>query len=304
VPRGFVTACETSSTESLKIDPKQSGRLELAKWLTRPDHPLTARVMVNRIWLHLFGNGIVRTPNDFGVYGERPTHPQLLDHLATRFVSDGWSVKRLIRAIVLSRTWQLSTDAPADSIKGDSENLLLAHHNRRRLDAESLRDSMLAVSGQLNLQPAEGSIIRHRDILVNLAGNLHEPSNHRSVYLCYLRSSLPPELAAFDMPDFTAVTGQRDVSTIPGQALHLFNNPFVIEQSGHFARFITKQSDGDSDRVRSIFHRSFNREPTQNELDQSIEFLRLMKVELNSDEKAWNSLCQALLITNEFRYID
>ena len=304
VPRGFVTACETSSTESLEIDPKQSGRLQLAKWLTRPDHPLTARVMVNRIWLHLFGNGIVRTPDDFGVYGERPTHPQLLDHLATRFVNDGWSTKRLIRAIVLSRTWQLSTDAPEETIKADSENLMLAHHNRRRLDAESLRDSMLAVSGQLNLQPAEGSIIRHRDILVNLAGNLHEPSNHRSVYLCYLRSSLPPELAAFDMPDFTAVTGQRNVSTIPGQALHLFNNPFVIEQASHFARFITKQSDGDSIRVRSIFHRSFNREPTQKELDQSIEFLRLMKVELNSDDKAWNSLCQAVLITNEFRYVD
>ena len=304
VPRGFVTACGTGSADALSIDPKQSGRLQLAKWLTQSDHPLTARVMVNRIWLHLFGQGIVRTPDDFGVYGERPTHPELLDHLANRFVEDGWSIKRLIRRIVLSRTYQLSSDATEDTIKADGENLLVARHNRRRLDAESLRDSMLAVSGQLNLEPADGSIIRHRDILVNLAGNLHQPSNHRSIYLCYLRSSLPPELAAFDVPDFTTVTGQRDVSTIPGQALHLFNNPFVIEQAEHFARSIMEDSTEDSHQVRLAFRRALNREPNQNELDQAIELLRSTKSELKSDNKAWSSLCQALLATNEFRYID
>jgi hypothetical protein len=315
VPRGFVSACETDSSDLLKIDAKQSGRVQLAQWLTRDEHPLVARVMVNRVWLHLFGQGIVGTPNDFGVYGERPTHPQLLDHLASRFVDDGWSIKRLIRAIVLSRTYQLGSDAVqvagkqdttnADSKHAaDSENLLLACHNRRRLDAESLRDSMLAVSGQLNLEPADGSIIRHRDILVNLAGNLHQPSNHRSVYLCYLRSSLPPELAAFDVPDFTAVTGQRDVSTIPGQALHLFNNPFVVEQAEHFARFITQGAEDDEKRIRLAFRRSLNREPTHDELEQAAEFLRLTKSELKADDKAWSSLCQALLVTNEFRYVD
>ena len=304
VPRGFVTACQTKSSDAFEIDPKQSGRLQLAEWLTRPDHPLTARVMVNRIWLHLFGQGIVLTPDDFGVYGERPTHPEMLDHLANRFVEDGWSIKRLIRSIVLSRVYQLSSDASEESINSDVENLLVARHNRRRLDAESLRDSMLAVSGQLNLEPADGSIIRHRDILVNLAGSLHQPSNHRSVYLCYLRSSLPPELAAFDVPDFTTVTGQRNVSTIPGQALHLFNNPFVIEQADHFARSMIEESADDNHRVRSAFHRALNRNPNQQELDQAIEFLRSTKSELNSDNKAWSSLCQALLATNEFRYID
>ena len=304
VPRGFVTACETGSPDALKIGPKQSGRLQLAEWLTRPDHPLTARVMVNRIWLHLFGQGIVRTPDDFGVYGERPTHPELLDHLANRFVEDGWSVKRLIRNIVLSRTYQLSSDAAENVIKADGENLLVGRHNRRRLDAESLRDSMLAVSGRLNLEPAEGSIVRHRDILVNLAGNLHQPSNHRSVYLCYLRSSLPPELSAFDVPDFTAVTGQRDVSTIPGQALHLFNNPFVIEQAKHFAHSITNDATDNGTRIHAAFRRALNRDPMPNELDQAIEFLQLTTAELKSDEKAWISLCQALLVTNEFRYVD
>jgi hypothetical protein len=304
VPRGFVAACDTGPSDALRVDSKQSGRQQLAEWLTRPGHPLTARVMVNRIWLHLFGEGIVRTPDDFGVYGERPTHPHLLDHLANRFVEDGWSIKRLIRNIVLSRTYQLSSDASEQAFKADGENLLAGRHNRRRLDAESLRDSMLAVSGQLNLEPADGSIIRHRDILVNLAGNLHQPSNHRSVYLCYLRSSLPPELAAFDVPDFTTVTGQRDVSTIPGQALHLFNNPFVIEQAEHFALSLMEESADDSTRVRSAFRRAVNREPNQNELNEAIEFLRSTKTELKSDNQAWGSLCQALLVTNEFRYID
>lgn len=304
IPRGFVAACDTESSNDLKIDPKQSGRLQLAEWMTRPDHPLTARVMVNRIWLHLFGQGIVRTPDDFGVYGQRPTHPELLDHLANRFVEDDWSVKRLIRSIVLSRTYQLSSNASEELIKADGENLLIARHNRRRLDAESLRDSMLAASGQLDLQPADGSIIRHRDILVNLAGNLHQPSNHRSVYLCYLRSSLPPELAAFDVPDFTTVTGQRNVSTIPGQALHLFNNPFVIAQAEHFASSIMEESTDDNTRVRSTFRRALNREPNPNELNQSIDFLESTKGELKSDKKAWSSFCQALLATSEFRYID
>jgi len=304
VPRGFVTACETGDSKSAVIDPDQSGRLEFAEWLTRPDHPLTARVMVNRMWLHLFGQGIVRTPDDFGVYGERPTHPEMLDHLANRFVKDGWSIKRLIRSIVLSRTYQLASDAEEALAKADAENLLLARHSRRRLDAESLRDSMLAVTGQLDLEPGEGSIVRHRDILVNLAGSLHEPSNHRSVYLCYLRSSMPPELSAFDLPDFTTVAGQRDVSTIPGQALHLFNNPFVIKQAEHLAQSIMKGSTNDNHRVRSAFHRALNRDPSQNEIDQAIELLQSTKTELKSDNKAWNSLCQALLATNEFRYID
>ncbi|MDA0282030.1 MAG: DUF1553 domain-containing protein, partial [Planctomycetota bacterium] len=179
-----------------------------------------------------------------------------------------------------------------------------ARHNRRRLDAESLRDSMLTVSGQLNLEPADGSIIRHRDILVNLAGNLHQPSNHRSVYLCYLRSSLPPELAAFDVPDFTTVTGQRDVSTIPGQALHLFNNPFVIDQATHFAHSITNDAADNEIRIRLAFRRALNRDPMQNELDQATELVESTAAELKSDEVAWISLCQALLITNEFRYVD
>jgi len=303
VPRGFLTACGTEASDSLAIGPGQSGRLQLAQWLTRRDHPLTARVMVNRIWLHLFGEGIVRTPDDFGVYGERPSHPELLDHLARRFVGSGWSIKQMIRTIVLSRTYQLASNADTKLIEADPQNLLLARHYRRRLDAESLRDSMLKVSGQLDLQPGRGSIIRHRDILVNLAGNLHQPSNHRSIYLCYLRSSPPPSLAAFDLPDFTSVTGQRDVSTLPGQALHLYNSPFVVEQADCLARLVMSQPGDEKTRVRFAYRRALNREPNGEELRRAVQLVQSVASNLN-EERAWATLCQALLITNEFRYVD
>ena len=304
VPRGFLTACRFESADAVAVAPQQSGRMELASWLTRGDHPLTSRVMVNRIWQHLLGTGIVRTPNDFGVYGERPTHPKLLDHLAIRFVDEQWSIKRMIRNIVLSRTYQLSSDANEAFMNSDSGNLLLTRHQRRRLDAESLRDSMLKVSGQLDLTPADGSIIRHRDILVNLAGNLHQPSNHRSVYLCYLRSSPPPELAAFDLPDFTSVVGQRDVSTVPNQALHLYNNPFVIEQAERLAAVVTKKTEDDEVRLRFAWQQVFARDATADEIENAGEFLRITQTELASEDKAWSGLCQALLVTNEFRYVD
>lgn len=302
VPRGFLTACECDDT--LNINAKQSGRLELAKWITDKQHPQTARVMVNRIWMHLFGNGIVRTPDDFGVYGERPTHPELLDHLAFRFMENEWSIKQLIRSIVLSRTYQLSSFAKESLIQADQENLLYARHSRRRLDAESLRDSILLVSGQLNPEPAKGSIIQHRDILVNLAGNLHQPSSHRSVYLCYMRSSLPPVLAAFDLPDFLKPIGQRKESTVPGQALHLFNNPFVVEQAGYLARLVMSESRQPETRIRYAWNRVLKREPDSDEVEYAISLLKMIKTESKNELVAWSSFCQGLLATNEFRYVD
>jgi len=303
VPRAFLTAIE-SIEHTPEIADKQSGRLELAEWITDDKHPLTARVMVNRIWQHLFGTGIVSTPNDFGIYGEPPSHPELLDHLAARLVSNDWSIKKLIRAIVLSRTYQLSS-LPDDALaEADQGAILLTHHRRRRLDAESLRDSILSVSGNLDLTPADGSIIRHRDILINLAGSLHEPTNHRSIYLCYLRSSPPPELAAFDLPDFVTVVGQRDVSIVPNQALHLFNNPFVVEQASRFADLLAGEGSDPEYRIRLAWNRAFCRDPEDEELKEALAMLQSATTHLDSDSKAWASLCQALLATNEFRYVD
>jgi hypothetical protein len=305
VPRGFLRAVK--SNEPTIIDPKTSGRLQLAQWITSPDHPQTARVMVNRVWLHLFGEGLVRTPNDFGVYGEKPTHPALLDHLAIQFVENGWSIKSLIRSLVLSRTYRQSCHSGdgVTSTSPDPENRWLSHHARRRLDAESLRDAMLRVSGQLDPVPGEGSLIRHRDILVNLADNLHEPSNHRSVYQCYLRNSPPPDLAAFDLPDFIGVTGKREVSTLPGHALFLFNNAFVIDQSAHFARRLLDDAQkNETQRILIAYQESLNRDPDPEELYRAIELLEETTRETGSVEIAWASLCQALFSTNEFRYLD
>ncbi|NDB74703.1 MAG: DUF1553 domain-containing protein [Verrucomicrobia bacterium] len=155
IPRGFVTVL--GATEPAKITPGQSGRLELANWLTSPENPLTARVMANRVWQHLFGDGIVSTPDNFGATGERPTHPELLDFLAARFVANGWSVKQLIREIVLTRTYQLSNASDAKNFAADPDNNYLWRANQRRLDAESIRDSILAASGRLDLQPPAGS---------------------------------------------------------------------------------------------------------------------------------------------------
>lgn len=330
VPRGFlsavsVAAASTKQTETAKdddeaaaaatdadelaVDTKQSGRLQLARWLVHERNPLTARVYVNRLWQQLFGEGIVRTPDDFGVYGERPSDPALLDHLAVRFVREGWSTKRLVRALVLSRTYRsasLSAAGPESEklLEVDPQNLLFARHNRRRLTAEQLRDAMLQTSGRLDPTPGRGSLVGHRDILVNLAGNLHEPSNHRSVYLCYLRSSPPPELAAFDLPDFTAVLGKREQSTVPSQALHLFNSPFVVAQAEYFGRRVCETSQDPVTRIDAAWQFALGRLPTNDERREAGEFVAAAETELGSADRAWAAFCQGLLVSNEFRYVD
>jgi hypothetical protein len=250
--------------------------------------------MVNRIWLHLFGKAVVGTPDDFGVYGEKPTHPELLDHLAARFSGEhDWSIQSMIREIVLSRTYQLDSYASPESIAADPENIWVSRHTRRRLDAESIRDAILKVTGNLNPEPADGSPIRHLEILVNRAPDLHQPSNHRSIYLCFMRNSPPRELAAFDLPDGLTVTGKRDETMLPTQGLFLLNSPFMKNQADHLAR-----SSGDN--VREMWRRVLNREPSQTELAGAMYLLENTEPE----ERAWPALAQALLATNEFRYVD
>ena len=301
VPRGFLTAYNANCMSEVTIDPKQSGRLQLAEWLTMADHPQTARVMANRVWLHLFGRGIVGTPDDFGVYGERPTHPELLDHLATRLVEDcDWSIKKMIRSIVLSRTYQLDSQADAALVETDPENVFYARHLRRRLDAESLRDAILTASAQLDREPADGSVIRHFDVLVNHAGNLHEPSNHRSIYLCQLRNSPPPELAAFDLPAALKVTGKRDETVLPTQSLFLLNSEFVAEQSRHFAASLKATEENVDERIAEAWKRALNREPDGTETAAA----RYLLETLEPKSRAWPALCQSLLVGNEFRYVD
>ncbi len=311
VPRGFVQACGVPAPGA--IAPKQSGRLQLAQWLTDPRHPLTARVMANRVWHHLFGRGLVATCDDFGVYGETPSHPELLDHLASEFIAGKWSLKSLIRQIVLSRTYRLSSMDDEKANRIDPDNTLLWRHNRRRLDAESLRDSVLAVSGKLDLQPPLGSAIADQDLLVNKAGNLHRPSVHRSVYLCMLRNSDPPELAAFDLPDPTKPVGSRTLTTLPTQSLFLMNSPFIVDQSSAFAKAVLDaDAADDAVCVQVAFRKVFQRDPQGAETARATAYLRAMGTHLKQTEpdhqkrqlRVWTSFAQALFIASEFRYLD
>lgn len=310
IPRGFLSACSASPVNA--IDPKQSGRLQLARWITSPEHPQTARVIVNRVWLHLFGEGLVRTPDDFGTTGERPTHPELLDHLARQFMDDGWSLKRLIRRLTLSRTYQLSSQSDASHREADPENRLFGHQSRRRLTAEALRDAMLTATGSLDPQPAHGSLIQHRDVLINELPPLHQPSQQRSVYLLMLRNSMPPELTPFNLPDAIQVAGKRDASTLATQALYLLNNPFIIGQSQHFAARLQSASDDDAARIRLAHRQAFAREATASEVQRGLDFLREADLMLASSatdaapghSSAWTAYCQVLLASNELRYVD
>lgn len=227
-PRGFLSAVKLDKT--ISIDPKSSGRLELAQWMTDSSNPLTARVAVNRIWHHLFGRGFVGTVDNFGKTGEKPTHPELLDHLAQRFIKGDWSTKSLVRSIVLSRTYRLGGLHDAAGYAKDPANELLWRSSRRRLDVEALRDAMLAASGKLDLAPPERS--RVAEIGNGEVGRgintkpLEREFLNRSVYMPILRTALPEILALFDFPEPSIVVGRRDVTTVPTQALFFMNNPF------------------------------------------------------------------------------
>ncbi|QDU73690.1 Planctomycete cytochrome C [Bremerella volcania] len=322
VPRGALTACwkavqgEASSpiVPDLTIPDAGSGRLELAHWLTDPRQPQTWRVMVNRVWLKLMGEGLVATPDDFGVYGARPTHPELLDWLAQDFIDRGGSIKGLIRSIVLSRTYQLSSDYDSIIADRDPENRLLTRHRKRRLSAEQLRDSILLASGALNLEPAAGSSIQDIDALINKppheASTLHQPSNHRSIYLCYMRNAPPAQLAAFDLPDGLKVTGKRNQTVLPAQSLFLLNSPFVIEQAENLASKVTADPKATTEeKVTFAFRQTLQRDPNESELQQAVTLIDRLESENSSASDShqvhpWAVLCQGLFAANEFRYVD
>ena len=233
-----------------KIDPTSSGRLELAQWIASPENPLTARVMVNRIWHHLFGRGLVSTVDNFGMIGKPPSHPQLLDTLALRFMREGWSVKRMIRAIMLTRTYQLSSAPDAGNMKIDPDNRLLWRATPRRLEAEAIRDAMLAVSGQLDLtRPSGSSVTELGDKLVRgiPTEKIQPASNHRSVYLPVVRDYVPELFDLFDFPSPSLVSGRRAVTNVPSQALYLRNSTFVAEQAKHAAERLLASKEATSD---------------------------------------------------------
>jgi mono/diheme cytochrome c family protein len=279
VPRGFLTTFEVPG--AAKVNAKQSGRLELAEWLASSKNPLTARVAVNRVWHHLFGRGIVSTVDNFGVTGDVPSNPELLDHLASRFIADGWSVKKLVRAIVLSRAYQLGSEVPETHRVADPANKLVWRHSPRRLDAEEVRDSLLVTAGSLDAKRPAASPAKELK-MVEMRDNGPEAtaiyskadtSRSRSVYLPLLRGVTPRTLEAFDPVEQTLVTGARDATTVPGQALFLLNSSFVRRQSLTLAEKLLKQDEKDDTRIASAYRLILGRAPTAVEIDKAKAFL-------------------------------
>jgi hypothetical protein len=287
-----------------------SGRLELAEWITRADHPLTPRVMVNRIWQWHFGEGLVRTPDNFGKMGDRPVYPELLDYLARQFVRSGWSVKAMHRMIMLSSAYQMSSDGDKKSLEVDPENRLLARFNRQRLDVEEIRDGLLAAGGELDLamggtlQKGFGTDTENSEQRLSL-----DPAKvrRRTVYLPLRRANLPTLLNLFDFGDATTETGQRPLTNIAPQALFMMNSEFVYERSRHLAGILLAGKGSDAERVRSAYVRIWNREPKADEIDVGLSYIRRFADRFAGPSAvldAWQSFCHVLMNANEFVYLD
>jgi hypothetical protein len=299
----------------LAIPPGASGRLELARWLTRPDHPLTSRVMVNRLWQHHFGKGLVATPSNFGRRGEAPTHPELLDWLARRFVGSGWSIKAMHRLMVLSNTYQQSSRAEDVAMARDPANRWYGRFERRRLDAEAIRDTLLVVSGRLDLSRPGPHPFPPVNQWVWTQHNPFKavyPSNHRSVYLMTQRIQRHPFLGLFDGPDTNTTTGRRNSSTVPLQALFLMNNPFVKEQADGLAARLMGASADSRQRVGLAYQLALGRPAEATEMDRGVRYVgnyteHLAKTGVAgsaAEAEAWGSLARVMLCANEFVYID
>ena len=260
-----------------EIPAGQSGRRELADWLTSKNNPLTARVMVNRIWLKLIGEGLVTSPNDWGVQGRKPSHPELLDHLAIQFMKDGWSIKKMVRAIVLTETYQRSSQYDAANYERDPDNKLLWRAHPRRLDAEAIRDSILAIGGGIDLnRPHASPVAETGDKRVGQTisqDRLTTGARYRSVYLPILRDELPDVLDLFDFADPNVSMPKRESTNVPAQALYLMNNPLVLTESVAMARKLIEQSPDRQTQFRNAFLLAYGRPPDEADTQAVRQFL-------------------------------
>jgi hypothetical protein len=289
-----------------------SGRLELARQMTDPAlDPFLPRVMVNRVWHHLFGRGIVASVDNFGVLGERPTHPELLDHLAGRFVGEGWSVKKLIRSLVLSSTYRMSGRSGGAGDRADPHNLLLHRMPLRRLEGEAIRDAMLAVSGRLDERMYGPSVPAYltafQDGRGRPAGGPLDGDGRRSVYLAVRRNFLPPLLLAFDTPSPFSTVGRRTVSNVPAQALILLNDELVHQQAGVWARRVLAQPGPARERVTRMYQSAFARPAAEAELTACLEFLgrqARLSGQGPDDPAAWADLAHVLFNAKEFIFVN
>jgi hypothetical protein len=299
---------------------ERSGRLELANWLADPGHPLTARVIVNRVWQHHFGEGLVRTPDNFGRLGERPTHTELLDWLAAQFVSPeskggAWSLKRLHKLILMSATYQMSGAYDAKAALADPDNRLLWRFSRHRLEAEAVRDAVLAVAGTLD-RTAGGSLLQDANFEYVTNDQSHSKTRYdslrRSIYLPVIRNNVFDFFQAFDFVEPHVANGKRASTVIASQALFLMNNPFVTAQSAAFANSLLKSGKNDEERVTAAYQCAFARPASAEETSRAVSFVQRYDAALAATEKdttarrakAWAAWCQVLFASSEFVYVE
>ncbi len=310
VPRRFLSALDGPESMSIEVG---SGRLQLAERINAADNPLTSRIIVNRIWHHLMGRGIVPTTDDFGVLGQRPTHPELLDHLATRFLADGRSIKKMIRFIVLSRTYQLDSRASSTAMDQDPKNLLWHHHPQKRLEGEIIRDALLSISGRLDPSMYGPSIPVHLTSFMDGRGRPGKSgpldgSNRRSIYLEVRRNFLSPMFVAFDTPTPFSSMGRRNVSNVPAQALILMNDPLVAELAKAWAKRACEtipmgEKPSPDARVKWMMLTAFAREANALELTAARNFLEKHAAQNGlelRDEALWEDFAHALINKKEF----
>ncbi len=308
VRRGFP---QVLTTNQPSIGRSGSGRKELADWIASKENPLTARVMVNRVWLHVIGRGIVATPDNFGASGQTPSHPALLDMLAMQFIDSGWSVKKLIRSIVLSRTYQLGSQFDDKNFDVDPDNVLVWRMPKRRLEAEALRDSMLQLADRLDLTRPKGSPVARRGEgnaggfggfrPKGGGGDLASTDTHRTVYMAIVRDQVPEVLTVFDFPDPSLIIGERPTTTIPAQSLYLMNNPFVIRQAESFADKLLASGDDDNGRLTRAYQLAYSRPPSEKELKNAQRFLAEYG-KSQTKRATWTALAQALMASAEFSH--
>ena len=308
VARGFLQVASTDATAKPQIPAGQSGRLQLAQWLTHADHPLTARVMVNRIWQQLFGRGIVATSDNFGTRGEKPSHPELLDYLAEEFVNQGWSTKHIIQKIVSSRTYQQAVLATTDD---DPENLRLKRQNRRPAPAETMRDSMLAIAGQLDRERRETVVAQLGMYAIQTSGKRHESLGQtgelrqRSVYLPMVRGAVPPSLAVFDLPNPDLVTGRRAMTNVPAQALFMMNSPFVRDMAQSVSARYADEDLALEDLIQRLYQRILIRDADAEDVSAAKAYIEHQTSDGDtSQQAAVASFVQILFSSTEFRFVE
>jgi len=318
VPRGFPEVL-TAVLPAAPIPAEHSGRLELARWLTDPEHPLTARVMANRVWAGHFGEGLVRTPSNFGRRGAAPTHPELLDWLARTLVRDGWSLKALHRRILTSATYRMGSVPAPEALERDPENRLMAHAFRRRLDAEAVRDSLLAVAGTLD-RARGGTLLTAGDgdyVTNDQSGDQGRyDAPRRSLYLPIVRNAMYDFFSAFDYRDPSLPVDQRPSTAAPAQALWLMNSPLVLSAARRVAEDLAAEVPAPAERIEALYRRALGRAPRDEERRAALAFLERTTspaptagaveaaAEAPAPGLAWRALAQTLFLTNEFLYID